>query len=79
MIALNIDCRNNGTNKRSSVKMDILMIDHSQSAKDKYPYFKSQFYVEDPSHRNPVLILRNGLIKPGVRLRIDGTEDVWMF
>ena len=30
--------------------------DHSQSAKDIDPYFKSQLYVEDPGHRKPVLI-----------------------
>ena len=28
--------------------------DHSQSAKDIDPYFKSQFYVEYPGHRTPV-------------------------
>ena len=43
------------------------IIDHSQSAKDIDPYFKSQLYVEDPSHRKPVLILPNGLSKPGER------------
>ena len=31
--------------------------DHSQSAKDIDPYFKSQLYMEDPGHRKPVLIL----------------------
>ena len=41
--------------------------DHSQSAKDIDPCFKSQFYVEDPDHRRPVLILPNGLSKPGER------------
>ena len=41
--------------------------DHSQSAKDIDPYFKSQLYVEDPGHRMPVLILPNGLSKPGER------------
>ena len=41
--------------------------DHSQSAKDIDPYFKSQFYVEDPGHRKPVHILLNGLSKPGER------------
>ena len=41
--------------------------DHSQSAKDIDPYFKSQLYVEDPGHRRPVLILPNGLSKPGER------------
>ena len=41
--------------------------DHSQSAKDIYPYFNSQLYVEDPGHRKPVLILLNGLSKPGKR------------
>ena len=40
---------------------------HSQSAKDIDPYFKSQLYVENPDHRKPVLILPNGLSKPGVR------------
>ena len=39
--------------------------DHSQSAKDIDPYFKSQLYVEDPGYRKPVLILPNGLSKPG--------------
>ena len=38
--------------------------DHSQSAKDADPYFKSQFYVEDPGHRKPVLTLLNGMNKP---------------
>ena len=41
--------------------------DHSPSAKDIDPYFKSQLYVEDPGHRKPVLILPNGLSKPGER------------
>ena len=41
--------------------------DHSQSAKDIDPYFKSQLYVADPGHRKPVLILPNGLSKPGER------------
>ena len=41
--------------------------DHSQSAKDIDPYFKSQLYVEDPDNRKPVLILPNGLIKPEER------------
>ena len=41
--------------------------DHSQSAKDIDPYFKSQLYVEDPGHRKPALILPNGLSKPGER------------
>ena len=39
--------------------------DHSQSAKDIEPYFKSQLHVEEPGHRKPVLILPNGLSKPG--------------
>ena len=34
--------------------------DHSQSAKDIDPYFKSQLYVEDPGHRKPVLIYQMG-------------------
>ena len=41
--------------------------DHNQSTKDIYPYFKSQFYKEDPGHQKPVLILPNGLSKPGER------------
>ena len=41
--------------------------DHSQSAKDIDPYFKSQLYVEYPGQRKPVLILPNGLSKPGER------------
>ena len=40
---------------------------HSQSAKDIDPYFKSQLYMKNPSHRKPVLILPNGLSKPGER------------
>ena len=41
--------------------------DHSQSTKDINPYFKFQLDVKDPFHRNPVLILPNGLSKPGER------------
>ena len=41
--------------------------DHSQSAMDIDPYCKSQLYVKDPSYRKPVLILPNGLSKPGER------------
>ena len=41
--------------------------EHSQSAKDIDPYFKSQLYVEDPGHPKPVLILPNGLSKAGER------------
>ena len=41
--------------------------DRSQSAKDVDPYFKSQLYVEDPGHRQSVLILPNRLSKPGQR------------
>ena len=41
--------------------------DHSQSANDIDSYFKSKLYVEDPGHRKPVLILPNGLSKPGER------------
>ena len=44
-----------------------VIADHSQSAKDIDPYFKSQLYKEDPGHRKPVLILPNGLSKPGER------------
>ena len=36
---------------------------HSQSAKDIYPFFKSQL-CGDPGHRKPVLISANGLSKP---------------
>ena len=39
--------------------------DYSQSAKDIDPYFQSQLYVENPGHRKPILILPNGLRKPG--------------
>ena len=35
--------------------------DHSQSAKDIDPYFKSQLYVEDHGHQKLILILPNGL------------------
>ena len=41
--------------------------DHSQSAKDIDPYFKSKLYVEDPGHRKPVFILPNELSKPRER------------
>ena len=41
--------------------------DHSQSVQDIEP-FKSPLYVEDSSHRKPVLILQNGLNKPGERV-----------
>ena len=41
--------------------------DHSQSAKATYPYFKSQLYAGDPSHRKTVLILPNRLTKVGER------------
>ena len=41
--------------------------DHSQSAKDTNPHFKCQLYVEDLSHRKPVLILPNGQSKSGYR------------
>ena len=37
---------------------------HSKSAKDRYPYFKSQLYAEDPGRTNPVLNLPNELSKP---------------
>ena len=43
--------------------------DHSQSVTDIDPYLKSQLYVEDPGYRKPVLILPNGLSKPGERTR----------
>ena len=46
---------------------DGVISDHSQPAKDIDPYFKSRLYVDDPVHRNPVLILPNGLSKPGQR------------
>ena len=41
--------------------------DHSQSAKDTDQYFKSQLYVEDPSHWKMVLILPNWLSNSGER------------
>ena len=43
------------------------IIDHSQSAKDIDPYFKSLLYVEDHGHRKLVLIIPNGLSKSGER------------
>ena len=46
----------------------VAITDHSQSAKDIYPYFKYQLYVEDPDHRKSLLILPNGLNKPGERV-----------
>ena len=46
---------------------DGAITDHSQSAKDIDPYFKSQLYVEDTGHQKPVRILPNGLSKPGER------------
>ena len=39
--------------------------DHSQSVKDIDLNFKSQLYVKDPGHQKAVLILPNGLNKPG--------------
>ena len=45
-----------------------VITDHSQSAKDIDPYFKSQLYVEDPGHRKPVLILPNGSSELGDRI-----------
>ena len=41
--------------------------DHNQLVKDVDLYFKSQLYVEDPSHRKPVLSLSNWLSKPRER------------
>ena len=46
------------------------VIDHSQSAKDIDPHFKSQLYVVDPGHRKSVLILPNGLSKSGERAHV---------
>ena len=43
---------------------DSAITDHSQAAKDIDPYYKSQVYVEDPSHGKSVLILPNELSKP---------------
>ena len=42
---------------------------HCQSAKNIYSYFKSQLYVEDLGHGKQVLILPNGLSKPGDQAR----------
>ena len=39
--------------------------DHSESAKNIDPYFKSQLYAKDPGRRKPVRILPNS--KPGER------------
>ena len=44
--------------------------DHSQSAKDMDPHFKSHLYVKVPGHRKPVLILPNGLSKPEERAHV---------
>ena len=41
--------------------------DHSQSTKDIDPYSNTQFYVVDSGYRMPVLILPNGMSKPGER------------
>ena len=41
--------------------------DHNQSAKDIYPYLKSQLHVEDSGHRKPILIIQNELNEPGER------------
>ena len=41
--------------------------DHSQSAKNIDPYYNSQLYLTYPGHRKPVLILPNGLSRPGER------------
>ena len=46
------------------------IIDHSQSAKDIDPYFKSKLYAENHSHRKPVPILPNGRSKPGERAHV---------
>ena len=35
-----------------------VITDHSQSAKEKYPYFKFKLDVEDPGHQKPVLSFR---------------------
>ena len=47
--------------------IDSAITDHSQSAKEIDPYFKSQLYVEDLGLRKLVLILPNRLSKPGER------------
>ena len=39
---------------RSGIVLNLIVsviTDQSRSAKDKYPYFKSQLYVEDPASR----------------------------
>ena len=38
--------------------------DHSKSAKDMDPYYKSQLYVEDSGHRKLLLIYRMGCVNP---------------
>ena len=43
--------------------------DHSQSANDIDPYFKSQLYVENPGNTKPILSASNGMSKPGERER----------
>ena len=41
--------------------------DHSQSANNIDPYFKSQALYVGPGHRKPILNLPNELCKPGER------------
>ena len=55
---------------RSGIVFNLIagaITDHSQSAKDIDPYFKSPLYVEDPGHRKSVFLLPNGLSKSGER------------
>ena len=52
--------------------------DHSQSAKDIDPHFKSPLYVEDPGHRKPVLILPNELSKPESERTTEINFPPWM-
>ena len=41
------------------------VIDNSQSAKNIDQYFKFQLCVKDPDHEKLVIILPNGICKPG--------------
>ena len=47
-----------------STESQYTITDHSQSAKDIDPHFKSKLFVEVPGHRKPVIILPSGLSKP---------------
>ena len=47
-----------------SARAPVQSLTHNQSAKDIDTHFKSQIYVDDPAHREQVLILPNALSRP---------------